>query len=289
MNIKEGKDLQQELLGIVFNILIESEDSAIEAMETRAVEIIKKLKEHINDYIEYGGQKKPILDWVIVCDSQNNVRLNNKSLLKFEKAIKDIGGRAPLNEIKSTIRLLVEQAQLNHVRIRGEREVPLNLFEENIIMRERRRAREQQMRPNFIREREASLNLFGNRDENVIMRGQMRSRYIRRIRREREVPLSSKIGELIGVVSSIIVGAFIGIMVGMVIAGLCIELCVITTAEPILLIMGATAVIGAIVAGTAPVLKLIEMFKGQEPNLSPSSGLESSNTEHTYLNRQKVI
>ena len=57
MNIKERKDLQQELLGIVFNILIESEDSAIEAMETRAVEIIKKLKEHINDYIEYGGQK----------------------------------------------------------------------------------------------------------------------------------------------------------------------------------------------------------------------------------------
>ncbi|WP_264706814.1 hypothetical protein [Wolbachia endosymbiont (group B) of Archips podanus] len=192
MNIKEGKDLQQELLGIVFNILIESEDSAIEAMETRAVEIIKKLKEHINDYIEYGGQKKPILDWVIVCDSQNNVRLNNKSLLKFEKAIKDIGGRAPLNEIK-----LVEQAQLNHVRIRREREVPLNLFEENIIMRERRRAREQQMRPNFIREREASLNLFGNRDENVIMRGQMRSRYIRRIRREREVPLSSKIGAVV--------------------------------------------------------------------------------------------
>ncbi|UXX40265.1 MULTISPECIES: hypothetical protein [unclassified Wolbachia] len=316
MNIKEGKDLQQELLGIVFNILIESEDSAIEAMETRAVEIIKKLKEHINDYIEYGGQKKPILDWVIVCDSQNNVRLNNKSLLKFEKAIKDIGGRATLNEIESIIRLLVEQAQLNHVRIRGEREVPLNFFEENIIMRERRRAREQQMRPNFVREREASLNLSGNRSENIrrpgeqmqpskvslnlsenrdeytIMRERRRAGRRMRpnfVRREREVPLSSKIGQLIGVVSSIIVGAFIGIMVGMVIAGLCIELCVITTAEPILLIMGATAVIGAIVAGTAPVLKLIEMFKGQEPNLSPSSGLESSNTEHTYLNRQRVI
>ncbi|OCA06451.1 hypothetical protein [Wolbachia endosymbiont of Trichogramma pretiosum] len=109
------------------------------------------------------------------------------------------------------------------------------------------------MRPNFIREREASLNLFGNKDENVIMRGKMRSRYIRRIRREREVPLSSKIGQLIGVVSSIIVGSFIGIMVGMVIAGLCIELCVITTAEPILLIMGVTAVTGAVVAGTSPV------------------------------------
>nr|WP_246038723.1 hypothetical protein [Wolbachia endosymbiont of Leptopilina clavipes] len=54
MNIKERKDLQQELLGIVFNILIESEDSAIEAMETRAVEIIKKIKEHINDDIEHG-------------------------------------------------------------------------------------------------------------------------------------------------------------------------------------------------------------------------------------------
>ncbi|CAQ54902.1 putative membrane protein [Wolbachia endosymbiont of Culex quinquefasciatus JHB] len=313
MNIKERKDFQQELLGIVFNILVENEDSTIETMETRAVEIIKKLKEHINDDIEYGGQKKPILDWVIVCDSQNNVRLNNKSLLKFEKAIKDIRGRAPLNEIESIIRLLVEQAQLNHVRIRGEREVPLNLFEENIIMRERRRAREQQMRPNFVREREASLNLSGNRSENIrrpgeqmqpsevslnlsenrdeytIMRERRRAGRRMRpnfVRREREVPLSSKIGQLIGVVSSIIVGAFIGIMVGMVIAGLCIELCVITTAEPILLIMGATAVIGAIVAGTAPVLKLIEM---QEPNLSPSSGLESSNTEHTYLNRQRVI
>lgn len=54
MNIKERKDLQQELLGVVFNILIESEDSAIEAMETRAVEIIKKIKEHINDDIVHG-------------------------------------------------------------------------------------------------------------------------------------------------------------------------------------------------------------------------------------------
>lgn len=53
MNIKEWKDLQQELLGIVFNTLIESEDSAIEAMKTRAV-IIKKIKEHINDDIEHG-------------------------------------------------------------------------------------------------------------------------------------------------------------------------------------------------------------------------------------------
>lgn len=64
MSIKERKDLQQELLGIVFNILIESEDSAIEAMETRAVEIIKKIKEHINDDIEHGtgfdSQKMPI-------------------------------------------------------------------------------------------------------------------------------------------------------------------------------------------------------------------------------------
>ena len=41
MNIKERKDFQQELLGIVFNILVENEDSTIETMETRAVEIIK--------------------------------------------------------------------------------------------------------------------------------------------------------------------------------------------------------------------------------------------------------
>ncbi|MFT4327917.1 MAG: hypothetical protein AB3P07_04905 [Wolbachia pipientis] len=98
MNVNERKDLQQELLGIVFNILVESEDSAIEAMETRAVEIIKKLKEHINDDIEHGvgfdSQKMTILDWVVTCDSQNHVRLNNKSLLKFEKKIKDVGGRS---------------------------------------------------------------------------------------------------------------------------------------------------------------------------------------------------
>ncbi|MFT4313554.1 MAG: hypothetical protein AB3P11_00250 [Wolbachia pipientis] len=145
----------------------------------------------------------------------------------------------------------------------------------------------EQMQPS-----EVSLNLSENRDEYTIMRERRRAGRRMRpnfVRREREVTLGSKIGQLIVVVSSIIVGAFIGTMVGMVIAGLCIELCVITTAEPILLIMGATAVIGAIVAGTAPVLKLIEMFKGQEPNLFPSSGLESSNTEHTYLNRQRVI
>ncbi|OCA06452.1 hypothetical protein [Wolbachia endosymbiont of Trichogramma pretiosum] len=45
MHIKERKDLQQELLGIIFNILIESEDSAVEVMETRAVEVIKKKTE----------------------------------------------------------------------------------------------------------------------------------------------------------------------------------------------------------------------------------------------------
>ncbi|WP_264336385.1 MULTISPECIES: hypothetical protein [unclassified Wolbachia] len=75
-------------------------------------------------------------------------------------------------------------------------------------------------------------------------------------------------------------------MVGMVIADLCIELCVITTAEPLLLIMGATAVIGAIVAGTAPMLELIKMFKGQEgSNLPPNGDLENSNTEHAFLSR----
>lgn len=284
MNIKERKDLQQELLGIVFNILVESEDSTIETMELRAVEIIKKIKEHINDDIEHGtgfdSQKMPILDWIVACDSQNHVRLNNKSLLKFEKTIKDVGGRSqgrapqPINETESIIRLLLGQEQLNHVRIRGEREVPLNLFEENIIIRERRRAASyfgnrgrnirrprEQMQPS-----EVSLNLSENRDEYTIMRERIRAgRQMRPnlVRREREVTLSSKIGQLIVVVSSIIVGAFIGTMVGMVIAGLCIELCVITTSEPLLLIMGATAVIGAIVAGTAPLLKLIEMFKGQ--------------------------
>ncbi|MFT4327918.1 MAG: hypothetical protein AB3P07_04910 [Wolbachia pipientis] len=82
------------------------------------------------------------------------------------------------------------------------------------------------------------------------------------VRREREVMLRSKIEQFIFVVSYIIVGAFIGRIVGMVIADLCIERCIITTAEPNLLIMGAAA-IGAIVAGTSSVLELIEMFKGQ--------------------------
>lgn len=119
----------------------------------------------------------------------------------------------------------------------------------------------EQMQPS-----EVSLNLSENRDEYTIMRERRRAGRRMRpnfVRREREVTLGSKIGQLIVVVSSIIVGAFIVTMVGMVIAGLCIEMCIITTSEPLLLIMGATAVIGAIVAGTAPVLKLIEMFKGQ--------------------------
>ncbi|WP_143689843.1 hypothetical protein [Wolbachia endosymbiont of Nilaparvata lugens] len=320
MNVNERKDLQQELLGIVFNILVESEDSAIEAMETRAVEIIKKLKEHINDDIEHGvgfdSQKMTILDWIVACDSQNHVRLNNKSLLKFEKTIKDVGGRSKGN---------------SRGYVGGERETFLNFhFFENVNERRARNYERLDHILNIVRQRtqeilnnirdldratdrelfsgnrsesirrpgeqmqpsEVSLNLSENRDEYTIMRERRRAGRRMRpnfVRREREVTLGSKIGQLIVVVSSIIVGAFIGTMVGMVIAGLCIELCVITTAEPILLIMGATAVIGAIVAGTAPVLKLIEMFKGQEPNLFPSSGLESSNTEHTYLNRQRVI
>nr|WP_245970181.1 hypothetical protein [Wolbachia endosymbiont of Bemisia tabaci] len=311
MNIKERKDLQQELLGIVFNILVESEDSTIETMELRAVEIIKKLKEHINDDIEHGtgfdSQKMPILDWIVTCDSQNHVRLNNKSLLKFEKTIKDIGGRSKRNSrgyvgsereiflnfhffenvnerrARNYERLdhVLNQPQRVRLSDRGEnivrqrtQEILNNirdldraddreLFSENRSENIRRPG--EQMQPSEI-----PLNLFGNRDENVIIRKRISSREQMRpswrIRLEREVTtpsLSSKIEQLIVVVSSIIVGAFIGIMVGMVIAGLCIELCVITTAETILLIMGATAVIGAIVAGTAPVLKLIEMFKGQ--------------------------
>uniref|UniRef100_A0AAU7YNT3 Uncharacterized protein n=1 Tax=Wolbachia endosymbiont of Oeneis ivallda TaxID=3171168 RepID=A0AAU7YNT3_9RICK len=332
MNVNERKDLQQELLGIVFNILVESEDSTIETMELRAVEIIKKIKEHINDDIEHGtgfdSQKMPILDWIVACDSQNHVRLNNKSLLKFQKKIKDVGGRSKRNsrgyvggERETFLNFhffenVNERRARNYERLDNllnqPRRVILSNRDENIVrqrtqeilnnIRDLDRAADRELfsgnRSENIRRpgeqmqpSEVSLNLSENRDEYTIMRGRRAGRRMRPnfVRREREVPLSSKIGQLIVVVSSIIVGAFIGTMVGMVIAGLCIELCVITTAEPILLIMGATAVIGAIVAGTAPVLKLIEMFKGQEPNLSPSSGLESSNTEHTYLNRQRVI
>ncbi|CCE77210.1 hypothetical protein [Wolbachia pipientis] len=333
MNVNERKDLQQELLGIVFNILVESEDSTIETMVLRAVEIIKKIKEHINDDIEHGtgfdSQKMLILDWIVACDSQNHVRLNNKSLLKFEKKIKDVGGRSKRNsrgyvggERETFLNFhffenVNERRARNYERLDNllnqPRRVLLSNRDENIVrqrtqeilnnIRDLDRAADRELfsgnRSENIRRSgeqmqpsEVSLNLSKNRDEYTIMRGRRRAGRRMRpnfVRREREVPLSSKIGQLIVVVSSIIVGAFIGTMVGMVIAGLCIELCVITTAEPILLIMGATAVIGAIVAGTAPVLKLIEMFKGQEPNLSTSSGLESSNTEHTYLNRQRVI
>ncbi|WP_255563373.1 hypothetical protein [Wolbachia endosymbiont of Bemisia tabaci] len=271
MNIKERKDLQQELLGIVFNILVESEDSTIETMELRAVEIIKKLKEHINDDIEHGtgfdSQKMPILDWIVACDSQNHVRLNNKSLLKFEKTIKDIGGRSKRN---------------SRGYVGSEREIFLNFhFFENVnerrarnyerldhVLNQPQRVRLSDRGENIVRQRTQEIlnnirdldraddrELFSeNRSENIRRpREQMRPSW--RIRREREVPLSSKIGQLIVVVSSIIVGAFIGTMVGMVIAGLCIELCVITTAEPILLIMGATAVIGAIVSRNCSCIK----------------------------------
>lgn len=80
MNLEQLKKLQQELLGIIFLILAPASAEEEKDMKDRALKIIDELKDHINDCIEISNQRKTILDCIILCDSQDNVRLNNRSL-----------------------------------------------------------------------------------------------------------------------------------------------------------------------------------------------------------------
>ncbi|UIP92959.1 hypothetical protein JSQ73_001075 [Wolbachia endosymbiont of Anopheles demeilloni] len=87
------KNLQQELLGIIFLILAPINAEEEKDMKERALKIIDELKDHINDDIEMSDLRMTISDYIILCDSQDNVRLNNRSLLDLEDAVKSIGGK----------------------------------------------------------------------------------------------------------------------------------------------------------------------------------------------------
>ncbi|MFP3027332.1 MAG: hypothetical protein ACEY3L_14260 [Wolbachia sp.] len=87
------KNLQQELLGIIFLILAPINAEEEKDMKERALKIIDELKDHINNDIEMSDLRMTILDYIILCDSQDNVRLNNRSLLDLEDAVKSIGGK----------------------------------------------------------------------------------------------------------------------------------------------------------------------------------------------------
>jgi len=91
--IMDLKNLQQEFLGIIFLILAPTNVEEEKDMKERALKIIDELKDHINDDIEMNNLRMTILDWIIFCDSQDNVRLNNRSLLDLEDAVKSIGGK----------------------------------------------------------------------------------------------------------------------------------------------------------------------------------------------------
>jgi len=93
MDLEQLKDLQQELLGIIFFILGPTDVEEEKDMKERALKIIDELKDHINDDIEMSNLRMTILDWIIFCDSQDNVRLNNRLLLDLEDAVKSIGGK----------------------------------------------------------------------------------------------------------------------------------------------------------------------------------------------------
>ncbi|OAB80960.1 hypothetical protein WSTR_05000 [Wolbachia endosymbiont of Laodelphax striatellus] len=93
MYLEQLKKLQQELLGIIFLILAPDSAEEEKDMKDQALEIIGILKDHINDDIEMNNLRMTILDWIIFCDSQDNVRLNNRSLLDLEDAVKSIGGK----------------------------------------------------------------------------------------------------------------------------------------------------------------------------------------------------
>lgn len=92
MDLEQLKDLQQELLGMVFLIVAPASEEE-RCMKNRELKIIRELKDHINDDIEMNNLRMTILDYIVFCDSQDNVRLNNKSLLDLEDAVKSIGGK----------------------------------------------------------------------------------------------------------------------------------------------------------------------------------------------------
>uniref|UniRef100_A0AAU7YKW3 Uncharacterized protein n=1 Tax=Wolbachia endosymbiont of Oeneis ivallda TaxID=3171168 RepID=A0AAU7YKW3_9RICK len=128
------KNLQQELLGIIFLILAPASAEEERDMKERALEIIGILKDHINDDIEMNNLRMTILDCIILCDSQDNVRLNNRSLLDLEDAVKSIGGKTSqelgrVNQIPqqpNSIGLALAEATIQyeaHVREMEERNV----------------------------------------------------------------------------------------------------------------------------------------------------------------------
>lgn len=93
MSLEQLKKLQQDFLGIIFLILAPASAEEERDMKERALEIISILKDHINDDIEMNNLRMTILDYIVFCDSQDNVRLNNRSLLDLEDAVKSIGGK----------------------------------------------------------------------------------------------------------------------------------------------------------------------------------------------------
>ncbi|WP_264719426.1 hypothetical protein [Wolbachia endosymbiont (group B) of Eucosma cana] len=134
MNLEQLKKLQLELLGIIFLILAPASAEEERDMKERALEIIGILKDHINDCIEISNRRMTILDCIILCDSQGNVRLNNRSLLDLEDAVKSIGGKTSqelgrVNQIPqqpNSIGLALAEATIQyeaHVREMEERNV----------------------------------------------------------------------------------------------------------------------------------------------------------------------
>lgn len=88
------ENLQQELLEIILLITAESSEEEVRSMQDRAFKIIDELRDHINDNIGMNDNlRMPTLDWIAFCDIHDGVRLNNRSLLDLEDAVKSIGGK----------------------------------------------------------------------------------------------------------------------------------------------------------------------------------------------------
>lgn len=98
------KKLQEELIENISLIPVDASG----ASGKRALEIINQLKDNINDIITTGDIRGTALDFVRMTDSQgfntsNKTRINNRTLLELEKAIKDIRGKT-LEELEPTQR-----------------------------------------------------------------------------------------------------------------------------------------------------------------------------------------
>ncbi|WP_339045197.1 hypothetical protein [Candidatus Mesenet endosymbiont of Agriotes lineatus] len=86
----------EKLKEIIITILVDNDNK----LKEEGLKIINELgRDHINDELTIDENKKgTILGCLILCDSQNGVRLNNATLKELEGVIIRLGGKLKISE-----------------------------------------------------------------------------------------------------------------------------------------------------------------------------------------------